>query len=317
MSLSQETTLEETSSDVVDVTSKHEIRISRQDLPPSPPLTRSNSMASARGVTVLDDTVLEQDRDGVNEKEVLEGGWDPLQHDKGVTLEEDDTFVAARGGQLSEAGDSVVDVNGRVIFHTDGKPSLSNLQLEIEPRPLQPWDLVDPPSTNGEKIPNPYGTVTSHNRSRSLIPKSSYYFGPPPAGSAYGSHPVGQIGLHHSREIIRVERDYTGGELIQFAPIYPLELEGRITPTQFLESMNSINELLISAHSFHHAIVDNLFSVFTLQLSTVLLNTHYEREMKRLQHLFDQLNADLYNPSGLNLLWPQRVAFLFLEIEYY
>lgn len=66
------------------------------------------------------------------------------------------------------------------------------------------------------------------SRSRSLIPKSSYYFGPPPPGSAYGSHPVGQIGLHHPREIIRVERDYTGGELIQFAPIYPLELEGRV-----------------------------------------------------------------------------------------
>ncbi|EEB87122.1 hypothetical protein MPER_15657, partial [Moniliophthora perniciosa FA553] len=37
----------------------------------------------------------------------------------------------------------------------------------------------------------------------------------------------GQIGVHHPREVLRVERDYTGGELIQFAPIYPLELEGR------------------------------------------------------------------------------------------
>jgi hypothetical protein len=36
------------------------------------------------------------------------------------------------------------------------------------------------------------------------------------------------MGVHHPREILRVERDYTGGELIQFAPIYPLELEGRV-----------------------------------------------------------------------------------------
>ncbi|KAJ3823483.1 Golgin subfamily A member 7/ERF4 family-domain-containing protein, partial [Lentinula raphanica] len=155
------------------------------------------------------------------------------------------------------------------------------------------------------------------SRSRSLIPKSSYYFGPPPPGSAYGTSPIGQIGLHHPREIIRIERDYTGGELIQFAPIYPLELEGRITPTQFLESINSINERLISAHSFRHAMIDNLLAVFTLQLSTVLFETHYDKEMQRLQQLFDELNADLYNPSGLNLLWPQKVAFLFLEIEYY
>lgn len=85
------------------------------------------------------------------EKEVAEDTrWDPLQH------EEEQEFVAA---QIDEAGDSVVDVNGRVI----PKPSHSNLQLEIEhrvPEP-QPWDLVDPPSTNGEKLPNPYSTLTS------------------------------------------------------------------------------------------------------------------------------------------------------------
>ncbi len=65
--------------------------------------------------------------------------------------------------------------------------------------------------------------------SRPLIPHSSYYFGPPPIDSAYGSSPVGQIGLHHPREIVRIERDYSGGEIIQFAPVYPLELEGRVS----------------------------------------------------------------------------------------
>lgn len=39
---------------------------------------------------------------------------------------------------------------------------------------------------------------------------------------------MGHIGVHHPREIIRIERDYSGGELVQFAPIYPLELEGRV-----------------------------------------------------------------------------------------
>jgi hypothetical protein len=66
-------------------------------------------------------------------------------------------------------------------------------------------------------------------RSRSLVPKSSYYFGPPGPDTAYGTAPVGQIGVHHPREILRVERDYTGGELIQFAPIYPIELDGRVS----------------------------------------------------------------------------------------
>lgn len=61
-----------------------------------------------------------------------------------------------------------------------------------------------------------------------MFPKSSYYFGPPGPDSAYGTAPIGQIGAHHPREILRVERDYTGGELIQFTAIYPLELEGRV-----------------------------------------------------------------------------------------
>ncbi|KAF8213751.1 Golgin subfamily A member 7/ERF4 family-domain-containing protein, partial [Mycena galopus ATCC 62051] len=154
-------------------------------------------------------------------------------------------------------------------------------------------------------------------RARALIPKSSYYFGPPPSDSAYGTQPIGQIGLHHPREILRVERDYTGGELIQFAPIYPLELEGRITPTQFLESINAINEVLISAHSLRHSFLDNLLSLFTLQLSRVLFTSHYEKEMRQLQLLIQELNERVYNPVGLNILWPRKVAFLFVSFSWF
>ncbi|KAF5392442.1 hypothetical protein D9757_002109 [Collybiopsis confluens] len=237
----------------------------------SPPLTRSNSVSS---VSEEDEKQPESRRDE----------WDPLQYQQESELghgeDDDEEITGGRGDLMNEAGNSVVDINGRVIY-PPSKPSRSNLHLEIEhkaPSP-QPWDLVDPPLTNGEKLPNQYGTINSRrsNTTRSLIPKSSYYFGPPPPGAAFGSDPVGQIGLDHPREIIRVERDYTGGELIQFTPIYPLELEGRITPTQFLESMNSINELLISAHSFRRSILDNLLAVITLQLSTLLWSTHYDK----------------------------------------
>lgn len=129
---------------------------------------------------------------------------------------------------------------------------------------------------------------------RRLVPKSSYYSGPPPPDSAYGTPPIGQMGVHHPREILRIERDYTGGEVIQFAPIYPLELDNRVrysrvpwrgssnlpsqlTPTQFLESINAINETLISAHSLRHAFWDNLVTVATLQLSRLVLSTHFQK----------------------------------------
>ncbi|KAH9938988.1 Golgin subfamily A member 7/ERF4 family-domain-containing protein, partial [Epithele typhae] len=153
--------------------------------------------------------------------------------------------------------------------------------------------------------------------SRPLIPHSAYYFGPPPPDSAYGSEPIGQIGVHHPREVLRVERDYTGGELPQFTPTYPLELEGRITPTQFLETINAINEMLLSAHSLGHAFIDNALAYFTLQITRAMKKTHYEKEMDRLHALIDSLNLDMYNPVGLHIRWPRDVALLFLEIEYY
>lgn len=148
-------------------------------------------------------------------------------------------------------------------------------------------------------------------------PRSSYYMGPPPIGSAFGTEPVGQIGVHYPREMIRIERDYSGGELVQFHSAYPIELEGRITPTQFLETINGINELLIAAHSLTSSFLDNTLAVFTLYLSLLIFDTHYEKQMKKLRQLIDDLNAEIYNPRGLHILWPRKSAFLFLEIEYY
>ncbi|KAH8834690.1 Golgin subfamily A member 7/ERF4 family-domain-containing protein [Flagelloscypha sp. PMI_526] len=197
-------------------------------------------------------------------------------------------------------------------------PPLSSPLSPRRPSSPQPWDLVEPPPDNNQRDPNNYYSVVgSKIIARPRIPKSSYYVGPPGPASAYGSVPVGRIGIHHPREIFRVERDYSGGELIQFAAIYPLELEGRITPTQFIESINSINEILISAHSSSHALFDNMLQILSLQLSRIVWSSHYEKEMDRLKSLFDDLNRGLFHPAGLHIVWPRKVAFLFLEIEYY
>lgn len=44
----------------------------------------------------------------------------------------------------------------------------------------------------------------------------------------FGTQPVGVIGVHKPREIIRLDRDYTSGEICQFWSGFPLELEGRV-----------------------------------------------------------------------------------------
>ncbi len=55
---------------------------------------------------------------------------------------------------------------------------------------------------------------------------------------------MGQIGVHHPREIVRVERDYTGGEIVQFSSTYPLELEGRVSVLFFRAIFTSLMIIL-------------------------------------------------------------------------
>ncbi|KIL71093.1 hypothetical protein M378DRAFT_66621 [Amanita muscaria Koide BX008] len=226
---------------------------------------------------------------------------------------------------IEEEG-NIANSNGRLEDRVEAVPSgikrASQHRLDLKLTSPPPWELIDPPSDDGQKeasgVYARYGSGSYERANhRPLIPKSTYYRGPPTGDSAYGTAPIGHLGIHHPREVLRVERDYSGGDVIQFSPSYPLELEGRITPTQFLESINMINEVLISAHSLRHSVLDNTLAVFTLQLSRLVLRTHYDQELQRLRRIIDDLNTGLWNPVGMNILWPANVGFLFLEIEYY
>ncbi|KAG6371510.1 Golgin subfamily A member 7/ERF4 family-domain-containing protein [Boletus reticuloceps] len=271
----------------------------------------------------------------VQEEDIGES-WHPLRHDSKVQSQvdgegekgvvEEDVGSVHAGGSAHGADRSLeMDEKGRRrTFGSSGR-NARHLRLEFKSPSPQPWDEVDPPTDNNETYTSDYySTLNSKKfetmqkcRQRPLIPHSSYYFGPPPSDAAYGTAPVGQIGVHHPREIVRIERDYAGGELTQFSPIFPLELEGRITPTQFHQTINNINEILISAHSIRHGFIDNCLAVITLQLSVLFVTSHYTKQLRRLKKKIEELNTQLYNPVGLNILWPQKVAFLFLEIEYY
>jgi len=246
---------------------------------------------------------------------VDEANWDPLQSQGPVhtsTTLKSDLLEGVEEENRMANSDSGLE--GRVEPPSSASRRASQHRLELKLSSPPPWEYIDPPTNDDDVRKDMNGPPTN---TRSLIPKSSYYHGPPTGDAAYGTAPIGHIGIHHPREILRVERDYTGGEVIQFSPSYPLELEGRITPTQFLESVNLINEVLISAHSLRHSLLENVLAVFTLQLSRLAQTSHYEKEMRRLRRMIDDLNAEMYNPVGLNILWPESVAFLFLEIEYY
>ncbi|KAN0121523.1 Golgin subfamily A member 7/ERF4 family domain containing protein [Russula decolorans] len=206
-------------------------------------------------------------------------------------------------------------------------PSPIDVQTTSQPQPPgpTPWEsgAMSPLSEDYVVVGLPTfpPKIPTRKVRRGGVPVSSYSFGPPGRDLVYYTPPMGRIGVHHPREIVRVERDYAGGEIVQFSSVYPMELEGRITPRQFMESINAINEILISAYSLWHSVIDNGVEIFSLQLSRLVISTHYDRvcsfasgrEMKRLQRHIDDLNRQLFNLAGLNMLWPRKVGFLFVS----
>ena len=77
--------------------------------------------------------------------------------------------------------------------------------------------------------------------------------------------------------MIRIERDYSEGEVPQFETSFPPELEGRVSPVRHLNVLNELNTLLASANDPYRSIFDNLLAVLTFYLSTLIYRSHFQR----------------------------------------
>ncbi|EFP79989.1 uncharacterized protein PGTG_05214 [Puccinia graminis f. sp. tritici CRL 75-36-700-3] len=141
------------------------------------------------------------------------------------------------------------------------------------------------------------------------------------AQSIFGTSPAGQVGQSKPRAIVRIERDYSARGAtcgrVQFWDGWVKELEGRISPLQLQNTLNDFNLILASAYDPYSSILDNTLAVLSLYISPWILGTHHKRQMNLFKDTLEQYNKSVYNPVGLNILHPQKVAFLFLEIEYY
>ncbi|KAK8849445.1 hypothetical protein IAR55_004778 [Kwoniella newhampshirensis] len=148
-------------------------------------------------------------------------------------------------------------------------------------------------------------------------PRSSYPRQALPPDTYFLQPVTGTIGRHLPKEIVRVERDWSGGEVCRFETSFPMELEGRISPKQFMSFINDLNEPLVSAYSVTGATADNIIAVATLWTSLLWRTSWFERELRRAEQVIRQANQDLFNANGLNVLSPRDVALQFLEVEYY
>lgn len=133
-------------------------RLSHAMLPPSPPLTSADTDESRRP---------DSTQHGTEVEELDVADWHPLEHTRIHSVDVNQTQDAT----VVEDGD-VVDSNGRLLFdENDEKPpspasprqGSAHLHLDLKTPPSQPWDLVDPPTTNGPRSPEFYSTGEPKN----------------------------------------------------------------------------------------------------------------------------------------------------------
>ncbi|CAG8473541.1 12070_t:CDS:2 [Funneliformis caledonium] len=82
------------------------------------------------------------------------------------------------------------------------------------------------------------------------------------------------------KQIIRIDRDYTSGELCQFQTAFPLEIDGRVNPRRFQQTINILNEMLTKAHNPRYNMFDNCLACLTIYTSTLCLRSHFDRWKK-------------------------------------
>lgn len=61
---------------------------------------------------------------------------------------------------------------------------------------------------------------------------------------------------------------------------------GQISPTEYQNTLNELNEVLASAHNPYKSCFDNTLAVLTLYLSPLVLGSHYERVRLPFPRLF-------------------------------
>ncbi|BGP15170.1 hypothetical protein JCM10213_008690 [Rhodosporidiobolus nylandii] len=275
---------------------------------------------------------------------------DLAQVDEVGTQEEYSAREYAKNGLPRPAGRFETDLHGREEFATVDPHAapLSPLHRSASSSSRDPYSTAPStktggaypshspyPSTSSRTIPTGTYPPTSAMTTEEVVALSPLNGGGnyPPAltsrasirsgrssiasESVFGTAPVGVIGKTKPREVIRIERDYSAGETCQFWSGWIWELEGRVSPTDFQNTLNELNTVLASAHDPYKSIFDNCLAVLTLYLSPYVFGSHYDREMRNFHRILERANREIYNPAGLNFLSPKRNAFLFLEIEYY
>ncbi|KAL1413807.1 hypothetical protein Q8F55_001591 [Vanrija albida] len=180
-----------------------------------------------------------------------------------------------------------------------------------------------PPQSNGNAVPEPPKKLSRWEekvqgdlagwRGGVGAPRSSVPHAAASSNTYYGQPPTGTIGRDLPKEIVRVERDYSLGDICQISTNFPVELDGRVTPTDFAKFVEAVNEPLRDAYSVSGAVVDNVIAVLSWWTSLWWRTSHFEKELQRAEAVIREANETTFNPVGLNVLSPREVALQYVS----
>ncbi|CAJ0749592.1 11405_t:CDS:2 [Entrophospora sp. SA101] len=85
------------------------------------------------------------------------------------------------------------------------------------------------------------------------------------------------------------------GESCQFNNNLPKEINERISPIRFKETINRLNELLEKANNPKYAVIGNILECLTIYTSTFCLRSNYDKMIEEVCLFLDDENINYYN----------------------
>ncbi|KAJ2455307.1 Golgin sub A member 7 [Coemansia sp. RSA 2336] len=114
---------------------------------------------------------------------------------------------------------------------------------------------------------------------------------------------------------VRVERDYSQGDVRRFQVAMPEQLGGRIDELKFKRFVRRLNKMLADAEGATlRNVLEGCLAYATLYISTLVVKPHFKRVIERISAFVARENKELFEPAGLLVLDPLQTAFMFIEI---
>ncbi|XP_002131890.2 golgin subfamily A member 7 [Ciona intestinalis] len=102
------------------------------------------------------------------------------------------------------------------------------------------------------------------------------------------------------RKRIFLQRDFSNGMAVRFQTRFPSELDGRVNPEEFSQTISVLNEKYRQAEEISFSTYcEGCLACLTGYLLLLCINTHYKKVLKEISKYIEDQNNTIY--------WPKRI----------